>query len=97
MEEMKLLQLKEAIEITLNYFKEIYDRELHTYRDINIEEIELSDDEDYWYITVGYTVPSTMVKLFQSSEGMRKYKIFKVDSNTGAVKSMKIRIPYKDE
>jgi hypothetical protein len=66
--------------------------------DVSLEEVELSGDEKFWLITMGFSIPvsessaSTLNKLFTGVPAYeRKYKVLKVDVNTGIVLSMKIR------
>jgi len=54
--------------------------------DIRVEEIELSEDELYWYITLGYSA-----KIEEPSFFAEKYKTFKIQSKDGAVVAMKMR------
>jgi len=63
---------------------------------VQLEEIELSDDERHWLITVGYDDPSHVGKeavKFQlpGQRVPRKYKVVRVDSTTGRPVSVKIR------
>lgn len=48
-----------------------------------LEEVELTEDEKYWLVTLSYL--ETMI------ETQRQYKSFKVDATSGEVQSMKIR------
>jgi len=49
---------------------------------ITLEEVELSENERYWLITLSYR---------EMAVGRKEYKIFKIDSASGKVISMKIR------
>ncbi len=51
-----------------------------------VEEVELDDTDRYWLITLGYQAPGAY-----PFAGSKEYKVFKVDSYTGEVVSMKIR------
>jgi len=53
--------------------------------DVRIEEVELSDDERFWLITLSFSPPDHPFSM------QREYKLFKVDASSGEVKSMKIR------
>lgn len=55
---------------------------------LSIEEIELNDSSTYWLITLGLSDPFGLGSMRGK---VNSYKIFKVDANTGDVKSMKIR------
>jgi hypothetical protein len=98
-----MIDVKEAVKIATGYLKQLYEpAQLH---DILLEEVALSDDEKYWYVTLGFSrlVASTspmqaLVEPFLKSQGIvdqtkyqREYKIFQIDAATGQVRSMKIR------
>jgi hypothetical protein len=69
-----------------------------------IEETELSEDGKFWLITIGFNrnidpreqnlsplVPGGILSTAEQKATIRRdYKIFKVDSSTGEVVSMKI-------
>jgi len=69
--------------------------------DVRLEEVELSEDEKVWFITLSYLRRSaegegTVIGKMLASHGLtarleREYKIFAVDSATGEVRSMKMR------
>ena len=54
-----------------------------------IEEIERSDDGQFWLVTLSYQPP--MQTGLYLAPHMKEYKLFKVDANAGDVRSMKIR------
>lgn len=73
--------------------------------DLALEEIELTEDDKFWLVTLGFSVEDT-VPISKGGAGMnllspimnpspakytRKYKIFKIDANTGKFQAMKIR------
>lgn len=59
---------------------------------IQLEEVEITDDNKYWSITLSYESNDNPEQnsgwLLSKS---RKFKIFKVDAQKGNVRSMKIR------
>jgi len=69
--------------------------------DVRLEEVELSEDERVWFITLSYlrrsaeSEQSEMQKMLSShgltAQTVREYKIFAVDSAKGEVRSMKMR------
>ncbi len=69
--------------------------------DLRLEEVELSEDKHSWLITLSYDLPlknrSQLEELLSSPISSKKvffrreYKLFKVNSETGEVESMKIR------
>jgi len=64
-----------------------------------LEEVEFSEDERFWLITLSYQIkaepaPKAAVPsmaAFFGPTSMTKYKVFKVDAQSGKVVSMKIR------
>jgi len=57
-----------------------------------LEEVEITDDNQYWFITLSYESSDLPENPFVFTLGRtRKFKIFKIDAKTGEVKSMKIR------
>ncbi len=75
-----LMGAKDAVSIALSYVQDMIPGIGYP----TLEEIELSEEEEYWLVTIGYDDRSVY-----PSE--RKYKIIKVDAVTGEVISMKIR------
>lgn len=66
--------------------------------DLTLEEVEMSEDGQFWLVTLGFYRPSkepaTGLEALQQLRGVtheRKYKLFKVSAATGKVSSMKIR------
>lgn len=59
---------------------------------IQLEEIEVTDDNSYWFITLSYENTDGVInsKIWINTRS-RKYKIFKIDATSGEVRSMKIR------
>lgn len=68
-------------------------------KDVRLEEVELSDDGRWWFVTLGYyrpdarPVPSTAMNDLLGTAGTvpREYKVFTVDADNGVVKAMKMR------
>jgi hypothetical protein len=91
------IDVKEAAKAAAEYFVELYPDT--QYSDLMLEEVELSEDEKHWLITLSYASepppppPSGLDKLF-SKLSSRKYKLFKIDAATGKAESMKIRSLY---
>lgn len=64
--------------------------------DLRLEEAELSEDKQYWLITLGFSRPvdktsNPLADLIATRNYERDYKVFKIDAQTGEVQSMKIR------
>ena len=81
-----MLDVKEAAQRASAYFAGLYSAE--TLSDVQLEEVELSEDGRYWLITLSYPERNELPGLLKFK---RKYKVFKIDGDTGEVKSMKIR------
>lgn len=79
------MDVKTAADTAAEYLKGFYsDAEK-----ILLEEIEL--ENDFWNITLSYEIVERYASAFMTTNNARKYKIFKIDSSTGQVLSMKIR------
>ncbi len=57
-----------------------------------MEEGEYNDDGNSWSITLGYSIPNSASVLGVKLPDYRRYKIFKIDAETGKMIFMKIRI-----
>jgi hypothetical protein len=75
-----MLDIKAAVRTAVDYVKEFPD--LIPPREIRLEETEYLDSGD-WQITLSF--------LENPISGARSYKSFLIDSNTAAVKAMKVR------
>lgn len=58
---------------------------------IQLEELDLTDDDKYWNITLSYEGAEAPVSAWMNPVRSRKFKIFKIDAVSGEVRSMKIR------
>ena len=83
MEEKQRISAKKAFEYASKYFEELVDRP-----NITIEEAEIDETGEYWFVTLGFDTIFPGEKLIFSKRG---YKIFKIHAYTGQVISMKIR------
>ena len=90
-----MITLRDAALKAMNFYKEI-DPDAE---DARVEEVERDDDTDDWHITLSFqsneTATSNLIVPNSASTGVmngRKYKIFSVDSESGEVRSMKIRV-----
>ncbi|MBW4466339.1 MAG: hypothetical protein KME07_13015 [Pegethrix bostrychoides GSE-TBD4-15B] len=88
------IDVKAATEIATTYLQDLMKFQLENLR---LEEVELSEDGHEWLITLGFDVPTRInnslanIALGTNLAYQREYKIFKIDSEKGEVKSMKIR------
>lgn len=86
--------VRTAVKAALSFFSESF-RLVHP-ENVQLEEIELSDDERHWLITVGYDDPAhasrpTLKFQLPGQRVPRKYKVVRVDASTGRALSVKIR------
>lgn len=61
---------------------------------IRLEEVEITEDKKFWYITLSILEEESTGQPMFAGLSVRKsknYKIFKIDTETGEVLSMKIR------
>jgi len=83
-----MLDVKEAAQRASDYFASLFPKDLAA--NARLEEVELTDDGQYWLITLGFPVSDTL-GFFGVTRTPRDYKQFKIDAETGKVVSMKIR------
>jgi hypothetical protein len=82
------LDVRNAANAAAHYFETLFPK----VSNFSLEETELSEDEKYWFITLGFKAErgeKDAARWFDLPK--IKYKIFKVDSRTGRVLSMKNR------
>ena len=64
-------------------------------RDLLLEEVELSSDERFWLITIGFSLAtegdSPLIITASRPQLARHYKVVKVDAESGSPVSLKIR------
>ena len=83
---MEKINAKKAASIALEYLEELFPDN----SGYELEEIETTEDEKYWLITIGM-VDNNSPTLTTLSGKAKKYKIIKIDIKSGNVKSVKIR------
>ncbi len=93
---MPKIDVKTAVIAANNYLQDMKDLMDVKLENLRLEEVELSEDTHEWLITLGFDTPARMntlgnLALGTSSLYQREYKILRVDSETGEIKSMKIR------
>jgi hypothetical protein len=93
-----IVDVKYAVDRATAYFSK-----LMAPTDIRLEEVEISDGDRFWLVTLSALVPaqkaanidgqiplSALATIFKP-DTERVYKVFTVDASTGDVRSMKIR------
>jgi len=90
------VDVKEAVGKAMDYLKDMY--QIDQFKDVLLEEVDLSEDNKFWNVTIGFTrrQESTsggpMATLIgQSTEFKREFKIFQIDAENGALRSMRSR------
>lgn len=79
-----MVDVKEAAKKAVEFFDSL----VADYRSLRVEEVSLSEDDQYWLITLGFEEPS----LPAIGKPDRYYKILKVRADNGEVVSMTIRV-----
>jgi len=88
------IDVKKAVKIATDYFHDLYPA-LRT-ANVMFEEVEMSEDQLYWLITMGYDQPKSISGLAVALYPMgklpveRHFKTIKIDVKTGKVRSMKM-------
>jgi hypothetical protein len=92
------IDVRSAVIAAKKYLEDIQDMIGNSINDILLEEVELSENKRYWYITLSFSRPIAKTErtlipdaISLATKSEREYKIFTVDAETGEVKSMKIR------
>lgn len=93
-----MIDVKQAVKAATTFARELFDGD--ELRHLRVEEVELSDDQKLWNITLGWVEPAVRAKVSPlipayGQDDIQKlprvYKVFDVDAESGAVHSMKIR------
>jgi hypothetical protein len=91
-----MVDVKQAVNKARGYLEDMY--RIDQFKDILVEEVDLSEDNKFWDVTIGFTrlQESTsggpMATLIgQSAEFKREYKVFRIDAETGDLRSMRSR------
>ena len=90
-----MIDVKQAVGAAISFARQLYPDHIS---DLGLEEVELTEDERYWLVTVGFdrleqpiTVPSAIQALGVGPKRIRVYKVIKVNAETGDAVAMKIR------
>jgi len=79
-----MIDVKQAVAIASQYLTELFPDKSPA--NTQLEEVELSEDEKYWFVTLSFTgTIQGVIPLGKS------YKLFKINADSGQVQSMKIR------
>ena len=81
-----MIEVKQAVEQAITYLRNLPVTADSSPAQVTLEEVELTEDDRYWLITLSYRDQNAYSVLSPP-----KYKIFKIDAANGRVLSMKIR------
>jgi hypothetical protein len=91
-----MIDAKQAVNKAMDYLNDMFNTT--DFRDVLLEEVELSDDDRIWSVTVGFmrrqasTAEGPMASLVGSTEQFkRELKVFAIDAESGIVRSMKTK------
>ncbi|MDO8620964.1 MAG: hypothetical protein Q7R31_01650 [Candidatus Levybacteria bacterium] len=85
----EIISAKQAALNAKNFFTDVIGAEGNR---ITLEEVSLSEDKKYWFITLGiYSKTDNPVLLAQGLKELLNYKTFKIDAKSGDVISMDIK------
>ena len=84
-----MIDVKRAVSIAIRFVDEVLAEQKLI--DARLEEVELSNDEKLWYVTLSFLrEPKGLAEAIQPT---REYKTVTIQSADGKVQSMKIREP----
>jgi hypothetical protein len=82
-----IVGVKKAVELARTYLSQVLEAPA---TQLLLEEVELSDDQQFWLITFSYPAPEGS-SLDVMLGGNRAYKVVKLKARTGEFVSVKIR------
>jgi len=86
-----MIEVKEAVKIAQDYIQDLFAHE--EIRDLALEEVELSEDNKFWIVTLGFTKqmsqPLNPMEAMSGPKFSRFQKELKIDSENSLVRSMK--------
>lgn len=89
-----MLEVKAAVEIALRFLGQMYSGSQISHT--RLEEVELAEDGNSWHVTLSYLrdrSPTEIADAITAAPAVREFKVITILSDTGEVKSMKIRQP----
>lgn len=87
------MEVKEAVAKAKSYVKDLFAEENPA--NLGLEEVEYSDADREWRITIGFTRPWDKPKFSFSGimrppdQGQRSYKVVRISDDTGDIRSLK--------
>ena len=86
-----MIDIKQAVTVAKDFIAHLYPDPLP---DLALEEVQRSEDDKYWLITLGFSRPKPTTSSLQALAGTqmaRVYKVIKIDLESGEPVSMLIR------
>jgi hypothetical protein len=74
-----MIEVKTAVKIAYDFFKELYDT--RKFEDILLEEVELSEDKTIWMVTLGFYRQTPSVNIMESIGSKKYIRAYKNTSN----------------
>jgi hypothetical protein len=92
-----MIEMKQAVQTALEFCRSLYGQD--KLADILVEEVELTEDEKFWLVTLGFNIgpgeasqPATAVSGGSLSKRPdHVFKTMKVDASSGRSLSLKIK------
>jgi hypothetical protein len=91
MERQHRIDVGAAVQAAVRFLGSI--NEAHPPEEVAVEEIEFSEEDWKWRITLGYYPSGYSMAAFSGRKFDRQYRVITVDARTGEVLSMKMREP----
>jgi hypothetical protein len=85
----KIIEVSDAAQAAIAYANKLFPPSVRS--EVSLEEVELTEDEKYWLITLGLTTSGQNTAKWAFGPPKAKFKRFKVDARTGRVVAMTIR------
>ncbi|MDJ0553171.1 MAG: hypothetical protein QNJ68_01765 [Microcoleaceae cyanobacterium MO_207.B10] len=85
------IDVRGAVFAAKNYLESLPGLLGYKIKDLRLEEVELSEDKNFWLITLGFVSTTLEEEENFTFKQERDFKIFKVNAETAKVESMKIR------
>ena len=82
-----MIEVNEVTRKAIDYLKSFYPEAER----VQLEEIELSEDKKVWNVTISFESQDTHTGSVLVTGKSKKYKVFKIESKSGDVVSMKVR------
>lgn len=82
------IDVKKAVELAKGYLSDVLEVPVHL---MLLEEVELSEDQQSWLITLSFPAPRLSPAQIVAGIANREYKVVRLQADTGKLVSIKIR------